>query len=72
MIKLKEIEKKVSISKNSQNIAEIDAYTKKIQNFLHRMIDAVVSWAKLSRYVRSFWIKKCDEIIKKMRRLRRI
>jgi hypothetical protein len=72
MIKLREIERKTFISKNSQSIAEIDAYTKKIQNFLHRMINAIISWAKLNRYVKSFWIKKCDEIIKKTRRLRRI
>jgi hypothetical protein len=72
MIKLKEIERKAFISKNSQSIAEIDAFMKKIQNFLHRMIDAIVLWAKLNRYVRLFWIKKCDEIIKKTRRLRRI
>jgi hypothetical protein len=50
----------------------IDAYIEKLQSFLQRIVDAIVSWAIFSRYVKLFWNADCDEITKESRRLRRI
>jgi hypothetical protein len=72
IFKLKKVEKEALLLRLSQNEIEIDAYTQKIKYFLQRIIVEVVSWSTLSRYVKSFWNEKCDEITKKTRRLRRL
>jgi hypothetical protein len=72
MTKLKKIEKMTSSFKSFDNVIEIDDCVKEIQEFLQKIVNVFVFWAHFSRYVKSFWIKKCDEITKKTRRLRRI
>jgi hypothetical protein len=72
IFKLKKIEKETSASEQSQSSAETDDYIEKIQQFLQKIIDAIIFWAILSRYVKSFWNSDCDEITKKTRRLKRI
>jgi hypothetical protein len=70
--KLRKIEKEIFFLRQSRSAAEVDVYIEKIQSFLQKIIDAIVSWTIFSRYVKFFWNKNCDEITKKTRRLRRI
>jgi hypothetical protein len=70
--KLKKTEKEILFFKQSRSTAEVDVYIEKIQSFLQKIIDAIVSWANLNRYVKFFWNKNCDEITNKTKRLRRI
>jgi hypothetical protein len=48
-----------SLSIHSRFVVEIDQQIAVIQLFLDRIIDAVVSWARSSEYVKSFWDEEC-------------
>ena len=51
---------------------EIDEYTKRIQKYLQKIINAAVPWAKSSHQAKTVWNSECSEAMKQMRRLSRI
>ena len=72
MKKIRNEKWRASISSSLNIVKKIDAYTKKIQTFLNKMIDTAVSWAKSCMKTKSFWNSKCDRETKTTRRLRRV
>jgi hypothetical protein len=52
--KIKKIAKNALTLSKSISILEIDEYVEKMQKFLQKMMNEIVLWANLSRYVKSF------------------
>ena len=72
MNKIRDEEWRASTSSSLKIAKKFDVYTKEIQIFLNKMIDAAVSWAKSCMKAKSFWNSKCDSETKTTRRLRRV
>ncbi len=56
--------KNALILSRSSSIREIDEYVCEIQKFLQSMMKKIVFWIIFNRYVKSFWIKECDDVVK--------
>jgi hypothetical protein len=69
--KIKKAEKNASTLSRSSSIREIDEYVCEVQKFLQSMMKKIVLWAIFNRYAKFFWIKKCDDAIKNIRRFKR-
>ena len=54
MDKLQQLDKIAPPPRNLQNITEVDQYVKEIQDYLQRVIEAAVPWAKPSQEAKSF------------------
>ena len=72
MNKLREVERNAPTPRVVRGANEIDAYTADIQDYLKRIVQEAVPWAKPSPQAKSFWNRECEEATKETRRLRRI
>jgi hypothetical protein len=70
--KIKEAMKHALTLQSSITVREIDICVNEIQKFLRSIVETVVSWAILSRHVKSFWNDQCSAAIKDTRKLRRL